>query len=75
MDCNMPVMDGYEASTVIKQKIHQKEFPPMIICAATAYAFNENIKKVYDAGMDEYLSKPLDVDKVRAMVDKYVKLI
>jgi len=71
----MPVMDGYEASQHIKQKISQKLFPAMTICAATAYAFNENIKKVYEAGMDEYLSKPLDVDKVRAMVDKYVKLI
>ncbi len=45
----------------------------MTICAATAYAFNENIKKVFECGMHEYLSKPLDVDKVRGMVTKYVK--
>ncbi len=74
MDCNMPVMDGYTASRTIKKKISDKEFPKMTIVAATAYAFNENIQKVFDAGMDDYLSKPLSLVKVKETVDKVLKI-
>jgi len=73
MDCNMPVLDGYEASRRIKKRIASKEFPAMTIVAATAYAFNENIQKVFDAGMDDYLSKPLSLQKIRETVDRVLK--
>ena len=55
----MPVMDGYEATRIIKKKIKDNIYPPMIICAATAFVFNEKIQEVRDAGMDDYLPKPL----------------
>ena len=43
MDLNMPVMDGFEATKEIKQSIKEGKYPPMVIVAATAYAFNEKI--------------------------------
>ncbi len=69
----MPVMDGYTASRKIKKRIADKKFPDMTIVAATAYAFNDNIQKVFDAGMDEYLSKPLSLQKIKETVDRVLK--
>ena len=71
MDCNMPVMDGYEASRCIKERVNSKRYPPMIIVAATAFAFNEKIKEVYAAGMDDYLPKPLSLEAVRNTIKKW----
>jgi len=44
----------------------------MIIVAATAFAFNEKIQEVYDAGMDDYLPKPLRIDAIRKVLKKYL---
>ena len=43
MDCNMPVMDGYEATRKIRKKIREKVYPEIAIVAATAYVFNEKV--------------------------------
>lgn len=60
MDCQMPVMDGFEASRRIREiKGHQ----PKII-AMTAYAMREDEKKCEEAGMDGYLSKPIDLHRL-----------
>ena len=72
MDCNMPEMNGYEATKIIKQKIKEKEFPQMIIIATTAYVFNEGIMDIYEVGMDGYLSKPLTQAKIRQTILKYL---
>ena len=68
----MPVMDGYEASRQIKESIRIGVFPDMKIVAATAYAFNENIQMVFDSGMDQYMSKPLNLKRVREITTKYL---
>ena len=59
MDCNMPVMDGYEATTILKDKMNKEEIPKIPISACTAYAFNHDTKKCYENGMDDYISKPI----------------
>jgi len=43
MDCNMPVMNGYTASKIIKKKIKDQIYPPMLIIAVTAYALDTKI--------------------------------
>ncbi len=54
MDIRMPFIDGYEATRKIK------EFRPNLpIIAQTAYALNSDYQKVYDAGCDEYITKPI----------------
>ena len=44
MDCNMPIMDGYTASKIIKKRIKSRSYPKMIIVAVTAYALDKKIK-------------------------------
>jgi CheY-like chemotaxis protein len=65
MDIMMPVMDGYEAIHKIReQKIHWK----LPILALTANAMAGDRQKCIDAGANDYLAKPIDVDKVLSML-------
>ncbi len=54
MDIKMPILDGFEATKIIKQ-IN----PEIIIIAQTAYTLSDDKIKCFDAGCDDYLSKPL----------------
>jgi len=54
MDIRMPFLDGYEATRQIKT--FRPELP---VIAQTAYALNSDYQKVYDAGCDEYITKPI----------------
>ncbi|KAL0384765.1 UNVERIFIED_CONTAM: putative histidine kinase [Sesamum radiatum] len=63
MDCKMPVMDGFEATRLIRQeeKVHGIHTP---IIALTAYETTEEIGWTIEAGMDHHLVKPLQASKV-----------
>jgi CheY-like chemotaxis protein len=61
MDCQMPVMDGYEATRAIRK---QRAFDAMPIIAMTANAMAGDREKVIDAGMVDHIAKPFDVDKM-----------
>ncbi|MDR1978370.1 MAG: response regulator [Synergistaceae bacterium] len=60
MDLQMPVMDGYEATKIIKE---MPEFRDMPIYALTAHAFPEERDRCFALGMKDHLIKPIDVDK------------
>ncbi len=66
MDCQMPIMDGYEASKNIR---NMKGEQPKII-AMTAYAMKDDEKKCFDAGMDGYLSKPIDLNQLEQIIEE-----
>ncbi|MCI1025337.1 response regulator [Pseudomonas putida] len=69
MDCNMPVMDGYEASQRIRQSGHWPELP---IVALTANAMPEERERCRAAGMNDYLAKPFRREELLALVDHWV---
>ena len=67
MDIKMPDMDGYEATTLIKNI--RNDLP---VIAQTAYAFSTDREKALEAGCDDYLSKPLKREKLISLVSKYL---
>ena len=70
MDMQMPVMDGLQATRAIRHSLHP-EARTIPIIAMTANAFSEDIRKCLDAGMQEHLSKPLDMKKLLQVLAKY----
>jgi len=69
MDCQMPIMDGYEATRKIRAIEKNKKHT--IIIAMTAYAMEGDKKKCFEAGMDDYLSKPVDFNKLLSILSNY----
>jgi len=63
MDVQMPVMDGFEATGIIRS-LPGCERGMLPIIAMTAHAFNDDIENCLNAGMDDHLSKPLDVERI-----------
>ena len=69
MDCNMPVMDGYEASRQIR---HRGHWPDLPIVALTANAMPEERERCRAAGMNDYLAKPFRREELAALLDTWV---
>ena len=61
MDCQMPVMDGFEAARLIRQRTEWQDLP---IIAMTAHAMADDCEKALAAGMNDYIPKPFDIDHV-----------
>ena len=65
MDINMPIMNGIEATEKIR------EFSNIPIIALTASALEGDKEKFLECGMNDYLSKPLDIQKLKHILEKY----
>lgn len=72
MDCQMPEMDGYQATREIRQGSSGERYLNIPIIAMTANAMQGDKEKCLAAGMDDYLSKPIDPDKLDAMLEKWL---
>ncbi|MDO8332573.1 MAG: response regulator, partial [Pseudomonas sp.] len=69
MDCNMPVMDGYEASRRIRQNPDWSDLP---IIALTANAMLDERTHCIDAGMNDYLAKPFRMEQLVSLVQQWL---
>jgi CheY-like chemotaxis protein/HPt (histidine-containing phosphotransfer) domain-containing protein len=72
MDCQMPEMDGYEATRLIRTPATRALNPRLPIVAVTAAAMAGDREKCTEAGMDDYLSKPVEPAKLARMLDKWL---
>ena len=72
MDIQMPIMDGYEATRQIR-KLENPETANIPIVAITANAFEEDRQKALEAGMNEHVSKPIDLERLLEVVKKVLK--
>lgn len=73
MDCQMPVMDGFEVTHRIREKEKQtgNHIP---IVALTAHAMIGDRERCLEAGMDDYVSKPIDANKLFGVIEKLLDL-
>ncbi|NET70090.1 MAG: response regulator [Sphaerospermopsis sp. SIO1G2] len=69
MDCQMPILDGYDATKIIR---HQEANQNIIIIALSASAMTDDKQKCLNAGMNDYLSKPCSIDELQTMIIKWI---
>lgn len=67
MDLQMPEMNGYEATVILKKK-----FPHLPIVAQTAFAMSDDREKALDSGCDDYLAKPIKSKDLLNVVEKFI---
>lgn len=69
MDCQMPVMDGYESTKIIRTNPEYKQLP---VIALTADADTESREKAFEIGFSDYLTKPIEIDKLIKTLERYL---
>jgi signal transduction histidine kinase/predicted ATPase len=74
MDCQMPVMDGYEATVEIRAVEAARKLPRTPIIAVTANAMAQDREKCLKSGMDEHLPKPVRSAELQAVLERFVGL-
>ena len=72
MDMQMPVMDGFTATRLIRDLEKEKSIPPTPILALTAYSLPDEIKQCTDAGCDGYISKPIRKNVLIETIESFI---
>jgi two-component system, sensor histidine kinase len=72
MDCQMPVMDGYEATQKIRQRESKNGLRRLPVVALTADAFQEDAQRSHESGMDAHLSKPYTRQQLQILLRQWL---
>jgi CheY-like chemotaxis protein len=72
MDCEMPVMDGFAATRLIREFEDQSRRPRTPIIALTANALSGDREQCLARGMDDYLSKPIELGQLGVLIAKWL---
>jgi CheY-like chemotaxis protein len=72
MDIQMPVMNGYQAATAIRA-LEREDLRDIPIIAMTADAFADDVRHATEVGMNGHIAKPIDVEKLEDMIDKWIR--
>ena len=72
MDIQMPVMDGYQASGIIRN-LEDPEVAAIPIIAMTADAFEDDVRAAAAAGMNDHISKPVNWEKLKIVMSKFIR--
>ncbi|MGR5287419.1 response regulator [Vibrio maritimus] len=72
MDCQMPVMDGFEATTMIRKPESKVVDPNVTIIAMTANAMQGDRERCLEVGMDDYVTKPINSKMLLATLEKWL---
>jgi PAS domain S-box-containing protein len=72
MDCQMPVMDGFETARAVRSGAAGDASRSIPIIALTAYAMKDDQQKCIDSGMNDYVSKPLDYSSLIAVLNRWL---
>ncbi|GAL06682.1 CheY-like receiver [Photobacterium aphoticum] len=71
MDCMMPIMDGFEATTEIRKFEHEEKLHETHIIALTASILDDDIQRCFDSGMNDYLPKPFRREVLIEKLEKH----
>lgn len=72
LDVQMPEMDGLEVARTHRRQEQERGAAPLLIIAMTAHAMTGDRERCLEAGMDDYLSKPLEKDQIQAVLNRWI---
>ncbi len=74
MDCQMPIMDGYTATRKIQTMIKKQKIKGLPVIALTANAMKGDQQKCLNAGMSDYIAKPIHMEELVGIIEKWAIL-
>eukprot|EP01016_Furgasonia_blochmanni_P018227 TRINITY_DN20769_c0_g1_i1.p1 TRINITY_DN20769_c0_g1~~TRINITY_DN20769_c0_g1_i1.p1 ORF type:complete len:140 (+),score=27.80 TRINITY_DN20769_c0_g1_i1:62-421(+) len=72
MDCNMPVMDGYQATRTLKSWMKVGVISEFPVIALTAYVGENEERRCRESGMDDYYTKPCSLDQIDSCLKQWL---
>ncbi|MGL4207790.1 MAG: response regulator, partial [Candidatus Adiutrix sp.] len=71
MDCQMPVLDGYQATGMLRNPVNDVFNPKIPVIAMTAHAMTGDREKCLAAGMNDYIAKPIKINHLRDILNRW----